>query len=919
MFSFFKRGHAIENSDIILNAILEDDAGTISEHISDEEGTKKYLKINLRVPPILRRCSSLVSFAAFFGSADVVDYLLGIGADVKQCDFFKTTGIFFAAAGGNLSIFKKFYDLDDTKADKEMSTPCMYAAMMGKIDIVKYIWSRSKDAIKQANRCGKQAIHFAAENGHINVVEFLLSQGVKVNEKDYDNATPLIYASKSGNVELVKFLIENKANVNTKTDDGMTALCYAARNGSLSVAKVLVENGAHFINKNDASPLVEACGSGHLDLVKLFVENGAKVNVVSRDGYSPLKAAIKRKRFNIFKYLLSKGAKTDIQIDKSNILEYACISNSIDIANYIVTNRIFSVYDVEPYAIDYCFNFACTDVLVLLINNGIDVFEHINISANEICDPYQMYNVIETLFTLMKTYEKNGMTKLGDILNVVMEMHDYRLLGFLYENRGNDFTIFNVGEEKLNELRKTNDLYSFFFAKEELLKDPKYNKIIADVAMNQNSVKLIKKALNHGIEFPKEFFEKRGILYIAFSNDDEELFNKLMEIGVDPFATMTNPLIDIEELCMMECFRVILIDLRDDGYTEFQLKAVKKIFESGVDVCKGDGSMIGIIFQIIDPVIIDTIKNSWKLTKQQIEDHFIVQRCIEEDAIDFFDWILSFKPNILTKTKPLTLSDIAEFDVIENPLSSMISPFMMILFVCGRQERCDFFTKMIDAYDFTGKGPFTDIYLCLMHFRDIKLFQKAKEHGVTFNNEDSVSVLTSNYAEVNKEIIDFYYENGVSPDDLSKENILFSYSKTQKVSRRQIDEVMNINKKEIVDQQGVMTFAVENYCYTLATIIAQLGFKAELLPEYFLDKLFNSEYAIYFVNAALDNNCHFINTARKPIVHMLLKNGMKNLFYILTKHGYKINPGRLRTSLKTCISLGKECGIPEEYIRKVYE
>ncbi len=61
-------------------------------------------------------------------------------------------------------------------------------------------------------------------------------------------STPLMEAAQEGHLELVKYLIKSRANVNAQTGTGDTALTYACENGHTDVADVLLQHGAELVS-----------------------------------------------------------------------------------------------------------------------------------------------------------------------------------------------------------------------------------------------------------------------------------------------------------------------------------------------------------------------------------------------------------------------------------------------------------------------------------------------------------------------------------------------------------------------------------------------------------------------------------------------------------------------------------------------
>lgn len=55
-------------------------------------------------------------------------------------------------------------------------------------------------------------------------------------------------AAQEGHMELVKYLLENNADVHAQTQTGDTALTYACENGHTDVADLLLQYGADLVS-----------------------------------------------------------------------------------------------------------------------------------------------------------------------------------------------------------------------------------------------------------------------------------------------------------------------------------------------------------------------------------------------------------------------------------------------------------------------------------------------------------------------------------------------------------------------------------------------------------------------------------------------------------------------------------------------
>jgi len=108
------------------------------------------------------------------------------------------------------------------------------------------------------------ALRYAAEKGHLPIVQFLVAQGADVHALvDY----ALRYASANGHLPVVQFLAAHGANVHAEND---AALSGASANGHLPVVQFLVQHGADVHALNDYA-LRLASYYGHTDVFDFLV------------------------------------------------------------------------------------------------------------------------------------------------------------------------------------------------------------------------------------------------------------------------------------------------------------------------------------------------------------------------------------------------------------------------------------------------------------------------------------------------------------------------------------------------------------------------------------------------------------------------------------------------------------------------
>ncbi|XP_053719932.1 myotrophin [Synchiropus splendidus] len=102
-------------------------------------------------------------------------------------------------------------------ADKEL----IWALKTGDLDEVKT--KLTAEDINRTLEGGRKPLHYAADFGHNDIIDFLISMGADIDVPDKHGFTPLITACFEGHVASVKALLEKGADKNQTTPDGLTA------------------------------------------------------------------------------------------------------------------------------------------------------------------------------------------------------------------------------------------------------------------------------------------------------------------------------------------------------------------------------------------------------------------------------------------------------------------------------------------------------------------------------------------------------------------------------------------------------------------------------------------------------------------------------------------------------------------------
>ncbi|KAF1336519.1 Wd repeat-containing protein 1-b, partial [Globisporangium splendens] len=199
----------------------------------------------------------------------------------------------------------------DVNSVDEMGTTALHrAAQEGHIEIIRYLLHQGTNLHDRVLDESKDtALHIAVKKGHTAVVMCLLEAGAAIEARNAANDTPLLAAIRSNHLHVVEVLIAKGASISApcllvldgddknKTRDVGTCLHLAVQCGHVALTKFLVSIVAMDANQStrcrNVTPLHFAARHGHMELVQFLISR-QHANVHARDarGMTPLHYAV---------------------------------------------------------------------------------------------------------------------------------------------------------------------------------------------------------------------------------------------------------------------------------------------------------------------------------------------------------------------------------------------------------------------------------------------------------------------------------------------------------------------------------------------------------------------------------------------------------------------------------------------------
>jgi ankyrin repeat protein len=304
-----------------------------------------------------------------------------------------------AASAGDLPTLKALVKdgFDINSLDDEGSNVLLIAAQENQYDTVEWLTNQGI-ALDLYDKDELSPINQAAANGHIDIIKFLLEEGVS------PNATfPLHTACTFNQEHVIKHLLSSGADINRLCTESKSPLTFAAANGHSNLVKFLLSRnpdlfrtrvfineiqqetflGDYFkkdilnalfkqigSNKDLFSIALNATGVGDIDTLKILIDIGFDINSLDEAGRTILDVAVQENQYDTVVWLEKNGHSLDIENNGTSPINQAAANGYINIVKFLLEKG------VDPN-LSYPLHMACSwkqkEIIKLLISYGADI------------------------------------------------------------------------------------------------------------------------------------------------------------------------------------------------------------------------------------------------------------------------------------------------------------------------------------------------------------------------------------------------------------------------------------------------------------------------------------------------------------------------------------------------------------------
>jgi ankyrin repeat protein len=278
-------------------------------------------------------------------------------------------------------------------------------AAEGNLAKVKELVEKNPELVKAKDKESETPLHKAAAQGHMDVVNYLISKGADIDARNNANQNPLLHAAYYGKTEVVKFLLDKGADFKTPDIYGRTILHYPVREGYEDVVEILLSKGMDITVEDGmgVSPLRFAIERGHAGIMELFIASKA-LNLGGDSGRTALHLAAKQGQKDIADLLIAKGVSTKTKDDMdATLLHNAAIGGLAELSQRLITEGA-SLNDLDARGrspLHYAVKQGSLPIAKLLVEKGanLNIIGKDNRTALLIAEDWDFYEIIELLST----------------------------------------------------------------------------------------------------------------------------------------------------------------------------------------------------------------------------------------------------------------------------------------------------------------------------------------------------------------------------------------------------------------------------------------------------------------------------------------------------------------------------------------
>ncbi|XP_068163381.1 ankyrin repeat domain-containing protein 16 [Antennarius striatus] len=257
-----------------------------------------------------------------------------------------------------------------------------YAARQGHSDIVEYLVGVVGMDVEVHNNDYKRPLHEAASMGHQSCVRCLLQRGATVDCLKKADWTPLMMSCTRRNLDVIQELLSHGADPALKNKDGWNSFHIACREGHPLVVQHLLHVAPDIWrteSKIGRTPLHTAAMHGCQDVVRILLERCCPPDSIDSCGVTPFMDAIRNGHVSVARLLLETHQVSPAATDNvgAQPVHQAAVTGQDEALRFLVRELKVDVNQratgIQLTALHYAAKEGQTSTIKTLLELGADL------------------------------------------------------------------------------------------------------------------------------------------------------------------------------------------------------------------------------------------------------------------------------------------------------------------------------------------------------------------------------------------------------------------------------------------------------------------------------------------------------------------------------------------------------------------
>lgn len=281
-----------------------------------------------------------IFWAAYKDNLEMMKYLVNKGAKTDIIDSHGYSLLNFAATTGQLNTALYDFCIEhgaDPKSEKNhdgATALLLVAPFIKDVSLIDYFTTKGIDVSTKDNN-GNGIFNYAAKTGNIQLMNYLIKQGVSYKEKNKIGGNAMIFASrgtrnKTNDMKTFQYLEKLGIAPNVVTEKGVTPLHAISYKGKdLDIFNYFISKGVNVnqADENGNTAFSNAVRSNTIHMVRFLSTYVKDINALNKKRQSPLMTAVQRNTPEVVDFLISKGADINLSDKEGHTLSYYLVQS----------------------------------------------------------------------------------------------------------------------------------------------------------------------------------------------------------------------------------------------------------------------------------------------------------------------------------------------------------------------------------------------------------------------------------------------------------------------------------------------------------------------------------------------------------------------------------------------------------------